>query len=125
MLTFRAPSLAGDLGCLRVKFQKEKRFLGNRPQAWPKSLRKRHLESLHFFFLLFCPSLNRPPGQMGFRSYLNLKYLPGASLLNPINIFLLLLLPSRGSLEGFPKRGENGLCLVLQGLEARKRELVS
>ena len=79
MLTFRAPSLAGDLVCLRVKDQKGKSFLGNWPQAWPKSLRKQHLEALLFFFLLFCPSLNRPPGQMGFRSYLKLKYLPGAS----------------------------------------------
>lgn len=68
-------------------------------------------------FSFFWPSLNRPPGQLGFLSYLNFKYLPGASraVLNPINISLFVLPPRCGNLEGCPTRGEDGPLLCCRG----------
>lgn len=68
-------------------------------------------------FSFFWPSLNRPPGRLGFLRYLHFKYLPGASraVLNPINISLLVLSPRCGSLESCPKRGEDGPLLCCRG----------
>lgn len=61
-------------------------------------------ESLHVDFLLFWPTLNRPPGRRVFLSYLNFKYLPGASQAESYKYFLLVLPPRCGSLEGCPTR---------------------
>lgn len=76
------------------------------------SLRAFHV---YFYFSLFCPSLNRHPGKMGFWSYLKLKYLPEASHAESYKYFPSPTIAGSWELGRWPLRGENGLFLMPQG----------
>lgn len=59
--------------------QKAKAFLGNRASGLAQIPREISTTNLCSHFLFFWPTLNKAPGQMGFLSYQDFKYLPGAS----------------------------------------------